>query len=440
MARIRALKEEGGRATVLWTPKKGGRPPALALWEVTVSVGKDSRGRYRQRSERIRGTLTQAKAKAAEMEVSIGGAGAPEDTGRTLGEAMNVYIAHAETVLGRAGKTIVGYRSIARTVASRIGSVKLRRLNADDLDGYYTWLRATREVSGTTVAHHHMLISQTLNMAIRRRWIVGPSPAASATAPGIDRPKPSAPTVAEAQLFIRALASKPETNDKAALLLLAGITSCRRGEVVGWRWSDFDRESGGLTVQRAISIGPGGPEERRTKTKRERRLAVDAKTIAVLATQWDRYASACRDAEIPPDWDSYVFSGRLDHSAPLNPNSVTQAFRRLRVRLVADMRRRADESGDVALARQAARLEQIKLGQFRHFGATQMGGAGIDVKTASARLGNDGAVFLRHYAGVIDAHDQAAGVLLSSLLMPALDVLPAEPEPVTVPAEREDGP
>jgi integrase len=325
-------------------------------------------------------------------------------------------------VLDRAAKTIIGYRSIARTASSRIGATKLRRLSADDLDGYYAWLRSTRGVSATTVAHHHMLIAQTFNMAIERRWAVPPNPARAARAPTVERPTPTAPTVAEAQLFIRALAAKPETNDKAALLLLAGITSCRRGEVCAWRWSDFDRDAGQLTVQRAISMGQHGPEERRTKTKQERRLAVDAKTIAVLATQWDRYASTCREAEFVPDWDSYVFSGQVDHSTPLNPNSVTQAFRRLRGRLVADMRRRAEETADVALARQANRLEQVKLGHFRHFGATQMSGAGIDVKTASARLGHDGAVFLRHYAGVIDAHDQAAGELLSSLLMPALEL------------------
>ncbi len=422
MARIRALKEEGGRATVLWTPKKGGRPPAQALWEVTVSVGKDSRGRYRQRSERIRGTLTQAKAKAAEMEVAIGRAGAPEDTGRTLAEALDAYVAYAGATKGRASKTIVGYRSIARTVSSRIGSVKLRRLNADDLEGYYAWLRSTRGVSMTTAGHHHMLISQTLNMAIRRKWIAPPNPARDANPPEIKRPKPTAPSVEEAVFLIQALAAKPETNDKAALLLLAGITSCRRGEVVGWRWSDFDPDAGQLTVQRAISMGEHGPEEKRTKTERERRLAVDTKTVAVLATQWDRYASACRDAELAPDRDSFVFSGKLDHSTPLNPNSVTQAFRRLRARLVADLRQQSAATGNVELARRAARLEQVKLGHFRHFGATQMmKDGGIDVKTASARLGHDGAVFFRHYAGVIDAHDQAAAVLLSNLLMPALE-------------------
>jgi integrase len=422
MARIRALKEDGGRAVTLWTPRKAGRPPAMALWEVTVSLGKDSRGRWRQRSERLRGTYTLAKARAAEMETKLGRV-SPDDAPEAVNEVLDAYIAYAESTKRRASKTIVGYQSIARTVeASLLGNVKLRRVNADDLDSYYTWLTEGRGVSARTVAHHHMLLSQAFNMAIRRKWLAAPNPAGNADPPSPAATNPTAPAPEDARFFIRAFASRPETVDKAALLLLAGITGCRRGEVVGWRFSDFDQEAGALVVRRSITMAKGGPQEKGTKTNRERRLAVSTGTVAVLAAQWDRYASGCRDFGIVPDLDSYVFSGQVDHSKPLNPNSVTQAFGRLRTREVAKLR----ASGDIELVRRAARLEQVKLGHLRHFAATEMAGGGIDLKTASARMGHDGAVFMRHYAAVIDVHDQEAGALLESLLLPAL-ALPAAP-------------
>lgn len=246
-----------------------------------------------------------------------------------------------------------------------------------------------------------------------------PSVAESADAPSIERPSPTAANSADARALISAWGATAGDRDKAALFLLAGIMGCRRGEVCGWRWSDFGADAGGLTVQRAISMGHG-PEERRTKTKRERRIAVTVGTVAVLATQWDAYAAACNDAAITPDSDSFIFSGRLDHSTPMNPGSVTQAFGRLRTREVNRLRAEAAKTGDVELARQAARLAKVQLGHFRHFAATQMVSGGVDIKTASAKMGRDGAVFMRHYTSVIDQHDREAAALLESLFIPAL--------------------
>lgn len=169
MARIRALRHKDGRSVTRWTPKTGGRPPPQALWEVSVSLGKNGSGRYRQKTERLRGTYTAAKERAAAMEAATAHAGSPEDQGRTLGEALEVYITYAESVKRRATKTVKGYRSIAKTIDSRpLGQVKLRRLSADDLDGYYPWLTDVKGDSPNTVAYHHMLIAQTLTMAIRK--------------------------------------------------------------------------------------------------------------------------------------------------------------------------------------------------------------------------------------------------------------------------------
>lgn len=178
-------------------------------------------------------------------------------------------------------------------------------------------------MSPTTVAHHHMLISQTLNMAIRRKWMAGPSPADDAGPPKVQEPEPYAPTPEDAQAFIRAWMAKPETRSRAALLLLDGITGCRRGEVAGWQWTDFDQTAGAgaLAVRRSITVGKDGPVPKLTKTKRARRVSFTADTVAVRAAQWEIYVEACKGAGLVPDWDSYVFSDKLDHVRACNAAS-----------------------------------------------------------------------------------------------------------------------
>jgi integrase len=67
--------------------------------------------------------------------------------------------------------------------------------------------------------------------------------------------------------------------------------------------------------------------------------------------------------------------------------------------------------------RNAAGASEVRLHDLRHFTATQLIGAGVDVRTVAGRLGHsDPSLTLRVYGHVIEERDRAAAAVMGQLL------------------------
>jgi len=96
--------------------------------------------------------------------------------------------------------------------------------------------------------------------------------------------------------------------------------------------------------------------------------------------------------------DAFVLSPAPDGSVPLRPNLATDVFRRIR--------------HDVG-------LDTARLHDLRHFVATQLIGAGHDIRTVSGRLGHaQTSTTLNTYAAFLNARDREAANQLAALLEP----------------------
>jgi integrase len=179
----------------------------------------------------------------------------------------------------------------------------------------------------------------------------------------------------------------------ASMLWVAATTGMRRGELCGLRWSDTDFGGGTLTVRTSISDLPGLVEVRPTKSRRVRRIAIDAGTVLVLEQQRRAATERCCAFGVNLGDNAYVWSQEAGHGSPWRPDRVTHAFEAVRAR---------------------AGLPQIRFHHLRHFAATS---SGVDVRTAAGRLGHaDSSVTLRTYAHVLDQRDREAAALLGALL------------------------
>jgi integrase len=97
--------------------------------------------------------------------------------------------------------------------------------------------------------------------------------------------------------------------------------------------------------------------------------------------------------------DAYVFSHAVDGSKPFRPDNVTGFFTRVR-----------DSLG----------FHDVRLHDLRHFTATQLIGAGVDVRTVAGRLGHsDPSVTLRVYSHALEERDRAAADIMGQVLSPA---------------------
>ena len=166
--------------------------------------------------------------------------------------------------------------------------------------------------------------------------------------------------------------------------MLAASSGARRGELLALRWSDFDLGRG-TTLDRARHR-VGGRQPHRTghqdaPESPDLRRCRDGQRLEGAPTADDRQSTG---SALAPD--GFVFSHSVDGSSPWHPDSTQRAFRRI--------------------CRQAG-VTGIRLHDLRHYVATRLFTAGVDVRTVAGRLGHrNPSTTLNVYSHFVPESDQ----------------------------------
>ena len=365
------------------------------VWELRVYLGRDSAtGKPKQISRTFYGDARGADRALREL-IDKQALNRLDGLGVTFGQLLDDWLKECER-LDHSPTTLRTYRSqIARTLRPKLGKILLTRLSARHLDALYRDLKEEGK-SAKTIRNYHAIIAAALHQAVRWGWIRD-NVAELAKPPKITPGRVSAPSVD----VVRQLVEAAEHRDPrlAPLLMLAALTGMRRGELCALRWSDVDFKLRELTVSRSVVVVPAGLAEKPTKTNQERKVALDDIAIALLAQHRTRVTEWARQAEAQIGDDAFVFSPYLDGSKPFRPDNVTNFFIRVR-----------DGLG----------LTNVRLHDLRHFTATELIGAGVDVRTVAGRLGHsDPSLTLRVYSHVLQERDRNAADVMGRVLGPS---------------------
>lgn len=338
-------------------------------------------------------------------------------------------------------KSYEGY--IRNHVRPLLGKLPVGKLNGEAFDSFYLILRTCRaHYNGRPVVEHrdsgphectdrcrphqckplaassirqiHFCLSGALRRAVRWRWLhVNPLDQAEAPRSVKHDAQPPAPKQAAAILT----AAFPDFA-WGVLLWLAMTTGARRGELCALRWDLLDLDNAVIVIRTSIGQDGATTWEKPTKTHQQRRIALDVDTVALLQSYRQRCEIDAATVGVAIEPDGRVFSPGLDHSVWLKPGTLTQRYRRMCARQGWDMH----------------------LHQLRHYSATELISAGVDIRTVAGRLGHGGggATTLRVYsAWVSEADQKAAGSL--GLRMPKppipLDAPHSEPPAAVLPTE-----
>jgi integrase len=136
--------------------------------------------------------------------------------------------------------------------------------------------------------------------------------------------------------------------------------------------------------------------EKDTKTHQARRIALDKGSMNELTQHRKMLESRADFCSVTLDPKAFVFSDHERGIEPWRPDRVTLAFKRLCIEL---------------------KLPGIRFHDLRHFAATNLLSAGIDVRTVSGRLGHaNAATTLGTYAHFVGAADRNAADVLGNVL------------------------
>ncbi|ONI67060.1 site-specific integrase [Kribbella sp. ALI-6-A] len=325
--------------------------------------------------------------------------------------------------------TLRTYRGYVRNhLDPLIGHVKVGAVDADVLDSYYAELRRCRRhcdrrpfiehrtktahecdhrcrphecrpLGASTIRQIHFILSGAFRQAVRWKWI-SVSPMPTGKPPSAPRPNPRPPTADEAARILNEAFNDPAWG---TFVWLAMVTGARRGELCGLRWSKVELDQGAIVIDTSVAQNSGKKWLKDTKTHQHRRLTLDTGTVALLR----EHRAACDETatklktKLGPD--AFVFSLAPDNSEHLIPDSVSQRYSKMAARLDID----------------------THLHNLRHYSATELIAAGVDIRTVAGRLGHGGGgtTTLRVYTAFVSEADQRAASAL-------FERLPTRPQPL----------
>jgi integrase len=341
-------------------------------------------------------------------------------TNATVDQLLDRYL----DVLKVEDTTRTGYERLIRLyIRPVLGDVPIGRVTGETVDSFYAQLRRCRaRCRGNAALDHqctplgeaylrqiHNVLNGAFNRAVKWRWL-GVNPLGQAQAPTPPTPDPQPPSPAQAARIAAEAWKDPEWG---LLVWLAMTTGARRGELCALRWDRIDFAASVLNIRTSIAQTGGRTWEKDTKTHQRRRIVLDVQTLTLLRAYLQFCANRAAKFGVDLPDTGYVFSPAPDGSTWPKPDSVTQRYGRMCERLGLD-----------------AHIHQL-----RHYSATELIAAGVDIRTVAGRLGHSGGgtTTLRVYSAWVAEADQRAANSLSAR-MPALPASVIEGELVALPA------
>ena len=246
-------------------------------------------------------------------------------------------------------------------------------------------------LSPAAIRQVHITISGALSAAVRWDWIRS-NPAANARKPRQPTPEPDPPSPANAARIIEA--AWRQDDDWGTFVWLVMVTGMRRAEALALHWSRLDLDGGTLDIRRNYVWAGGRGLEKDTKTHQMRRIALDPETVDVLRVHRERHDELARSLGFELSEEAYLFSHEPARERPYHPSSVTHRYTAMCAKIGVDSHLHA----------------------LRHYSATELLTAGVDLRTVAGRLGHagGGATTLRVYAAWVSESDKRAAAILGS--------------------------
>ena len=250
-----------------------------------------------------------------------------------------------------------------------------------------------RKISRKTVLEYHRLLHAVLAQA-EREMIVTYNAAAKATPPAAAKSEANHFQATDIQRIRSALETEPLKWNVLVNLLI--ITGCRRGEIMGLKWSRVDFKNSQIKIDNnLIYKADVGVYEDTTKTGSTRFIKLPAETLALLK-QYRRWWLELK-LKNGDWWVDTDFLFVQDNGKPMIPDSVTRCLARF-----------SERHG----------LPHINPHAFRHTMASILIDAGTNIVAVSKRLGHGKVSTTTDiYSHVLKEADERASESLADVML-----------------------
>ena len=342
-------------------------------------VARQEARKQERRYETVHGTEAEARTRLEAMQAESEGDTPSTDT---MAGLMAEWT-RSESHRWKPG-TKVRYRDIVKIhVLPFIGERAVVSLKAKDILAFYATLRENGR-SEATIAKINTLLTTVFVFAIDVLELPLPkNPCSRLRMARVRKPEIKIPSNAQVQDML-ALAVE-EQHPLAAAAHLAVYTGMRRGEIAGLTWEHVNLATGVLEVRQTLSYGDGVALGSPKTPSSDRDIDLDPTTVAVL--QAHREAQDTHREAMGGKYKDQDFVFANPKGDTWHPHTLT--------RLVAGWSGRTGR--------------RVRFQDLRHFHASTMLNAGVNVVTVSRRLGHSKVFMtLNVYGHLVDGSQRRA--------------------------------
>jgi integrase len=333
---------------------------------IRVYLGRDDSGKRLYHQETIRGSLQQAKARAAEVKHNYNTGAYTAPSKMTVGEYLEQWM--ADWVAGLRPKTVATYRRAVDHMLPEIGGIPLQKLTPLHLQKYYR--KAQEKLGASTVNQHHRVIHAALETAVEAGLLQKNPAHVNRRRGGLAPPRPrkqsgNAWTAEELARFLDYVSN----HRLFAMYALAAVTGLRRGELLGLRWEDVDLWNRELRVRQTYIVidGKYHMQEMPKTEESEKPLSLSPAMVSILYRHKEQQDASRRTrAELGLPYEDHGLVFDQESGRPLRPDQLSGR----------DFPRLCAKAG----------VPRIRFHDIRHTYASQLIAKGYDVKVVQERL------------------------------------------------------
>lgn len=257
----------------------------------------------------------------------------------------------------------------------------------------FTLEHDTTPLSAKSLLAYHRLIHTILHEA-EREMLVAYNAASRATPPKDIQKAPNYFQPEQISEILEALEAEPLKWRLITELLI--VTGCRRGEIMGLKWSKIDFETGQVRIDEALKYLPGvGSYSGETKTGNTRTLYLPEETLQLLRL----HKRECLEMRLANGdrWHDTGYVFVQDDGQPMNPDSIGNWLNGFSAR---------------------HGLPHINPHAFRHTVASVLIASGTDVVTVSKQLGHHKVTTTEDfYSHLIEQNKEKASACIAETLL-----------------------
>ena len=359
-------------------------------WRLKYDLPRDETGARRIAYATVKGTRAEAEKELRRRLTAIDKGMSVDPSAQTVAEYLDEWLSDvAPASVGEV--TLIRYRSLCRIqIKPHLGRIPLQKLRPRDVS---IWLQALRktDLSARSVQHAHAVLRCALNHAAAVELVE--RNVASVVKPP-SRPRDEVAILTSNQ--ITDTLAKIEGHWLYPIVALAIGSGARRGEIAALTWADIDLDAATVRIARSVEQSRAGLRIKPPKTAAGVRT-VSLPVFVIAALRVHRQKTL--------ELRLQLGAGALPADAPVfgsidggwrNPQSITDSWR------------------DAVKSRG---LPSTTFHSLRHFHASALIAAGLDVVTVSRRLGHaNPGITLSAYSHLFQNKDAQAAEAIDAVL------------------------